>query len=218
MLLTIFEEPSIGDALFDQSLYTFAVGLFGRSIALELDFLIVLPHQVHLEPVLVLEKALHELKSPFLVLVLFILDYWFALGELRFLFASQSQDLVVEERGVFIDETKQLVASLVLDFPLFDVDTGAVAEGEDGLALVIPGSSRVVLVEGEAFLPHLDKFALDLFEVRAEAYDFLETRQTGHIEKVGLVVDEEVAHLIGLLVLVLSKEDAYPVIQAVHYK
>lgn len=78
--------------------------------------------------------------------------------------------------------------------------------------MVVSGAGDQILLQSETLLSHLDKFALDLFKVTGETYDFLEACQAGDIVEVGLVINEEVAHLIRLLLYVLAEEDADPIV------
>lgn len=105
-----------------------------------------------------------------------------------------------------------MITSFIFGFALFDIDTSSVTERQYSLTLVVPWGGGNVLVESEAFLPHLYKFAFDLFEVRAESNDFLQPRQTSNVKQIGLVVDKKVSHFIGFFVLIFAKENSYPII------
>ena len=216
MLLSIFKEPSVCDALFYECLHSLPTGFLGWPIALELNFLVFSSHEVHFESVFVLEEALDEFLDPFLVLVFLVLYHRFAFREIHLLFASQSENLVVEERSILIDKAEELISPFVLGIPLAYINASAVAKRQYGLALVVPGGCGVVLGQRKALLPHLDELAPDFLEVAAEADHLLQPGQRSHVEQVRLVVDEEVPHLIRFFVLVLAEQNPDSVVQAVH--
>ena len=64
---------------------------------------------------------------------------------------------------------------------------------------------ELVLVKGEVFFAEFEEFLADLLEVGAKTDDFLKTSQGWDVEEVGLVVDEEVAELVGFFGEVLSE-------------
>jgi hypothetical protein len=70
----------------------------------------------------------------------------------------------------------------------------------------------IVLIEGETFLTHLYKLDLDLLEIAAEPDELLEAGKAGKVEKISLIVYEEIPHLVGLLLQVLSEQNTDPVI------
>ena len=153
MFLSISEETCVSQTLFYHGFNTFAIGLVGWSIALEIYF--ICAYVFHFEFLFICQKFLDEIEGSKFLLVFFILEHWFSFWHFNFLFACQSQDLLEEERGIVINQAKKLIVSLCFALPFPDVDAGPIAERQDGLALVVPGCVDVVFGEAEWFLSHL---------------------------------------------------------------
>lgn len=166
MLLSVFEVASIGETFLDQSLNSLSVGLSGQSLPLEFHLIIILADPVHLEPLFLLRKEVyHEIEGSNLLFVLLILQNGLSFVDVGLLATSQSEDLIVEEGSVFVDETEELVPSFVFAFLLPDIYASAVAEGKDGFRLVMSRRCDIVFAETEALLSHLIQLDLDVFEV-----------------------------------------------------
>ena len=109
-----------------------------------------------------------------------------------------------------------MVAPLILANLLPDIDACSVAEGQYGFGDVIPGRTYLVLGETKVFFAHLLQFDAYLFEVAAEADDFLQACEASDVVEAALIIEEEVAHLVGLLLEVLSEKRPHPIVETVH--
>jgi hypothetical protein len=216
MLLALRKVSGVGEPFLDHGLHSLAACLTRRPVPLKVHIVAALHHVLHLETLLVGQKSLHKVLGPCLLLVFFILEHGLAPRNIHFFAAGQPEDLLIEERSVLVDEAEELIAAFVFGFLFSDVDAGAVAEGKDSFALVVPGGQRVVLRKRQGLLSHLGQLHLDLFEIGTESDNFLQACERGEVVEIGLIVDEEIAHFVGLLVRIFPEENPYPIVQTMH--
>ena len=154
MFLSISEVSSISESFLYHRLHSFSIGLVSWSVPLKIDF--VISNIFHLEFLLIIEKFVDKIEGSRFLFVFLILKYWFSFWYFHFFLSCQPQYLLVEKRSVFIDKSEELIASFVFSLSLSDVDTGSIAEGKDGLALIVTRGVGDVFVEAEWFLSHLN--------------------------------------------------------------
>jgi len=104
MFFAVFELASISETVFHHCFDSSSVGLVSRSVTLEVNFIIA--NIVHFEFILILQKSHDELLSPEFLLIFLILKDRFSLGDFCLFFACQSEDFIIDERSIFIDQSK----------------------------------------------------------------------------------------------------------------
>ncbi len=196
MFLSVPKKPSIGQSLFDQSLDSLPIGLTGIPFSLILHLVALSSNVLHLEPLPIQQKPFIELLGPHFLLIFLIFKDGLPFESLDFLFACQSQNLFKQQRSILVDESKQLVSSLIFSLLLSDIDASSITEWQNGLTLIMSWRCGIIFHQRETLLPHLDQLASDLFEITTQTNYLLESSQTGKVVEMSLVVDEKVTHLV----------------------